>query len=59
MKGNTILKELDLLFAKQDIQAVEPYLTKQLECAYAEKDYDTCITIMNELIERYFSFLRF
>ena len=50
MKGNTILKELDLLFAKQDIQAVEPYLTKQLECAYAEKDYDTCITIMNELI---------
>lgn len=45
-----ILDGLDALFAKQDIQAVEPYLTKQLELAYGEQEYNACITIMNELI---------
>lgn len=45
-----ILNGLDALFAKQDIQAVEPYLTQQLEQAYTEQDYNACITIINEMI---------
>lgn len=46
----SILNHLESLFAKQDIEAVEPYLVGELELAFAEKDYGTCITIMNELI---------
>ena len=50
MNVQQILEGLEALFAKQDIQAVEPYLTKQLEQAYSEPDYGACITIMNEMI---------
>ena len=50
MNVQHILDGLEALFAKQDIQAVEPYLTKQLEQAYSEPDYGACITIMNEMI---------
>lgn len=50
MNVQHILDGLEALFAKQDIQAVEPYLTKQLEQAYREQDYSACITIMNEMI---------
>lgn len=50
MNIEQILEHLDFLFSKQDLQAVEPFLTEQLEHAYAIQDYSTCITIMNELI---------
>lgn len=50
MNVHEILTHLESLFAKQDIQAVEPYLTEQLDKAYACQDYNTCITILNELI---------
>ena len=50
MNVQHILDGLEALFARQDIQAVEPYLTKQLEQAYSEPDYSACITIMNEMI---------
>ena len=50
MNVQHILDGLEALFARQDIQAVEPYLTKQLEQAYSEQDYSACITIMNEMI---------
>ena len=50
MNVQHILDELEALFAKQDIQAVEPYLTEQLDRAYNEQDYSACITIMNEMI---------
>lgn len=50
MDINQILNHLDNLFSKQDLQAVEPFLTGQLDQAYANQDYSTCITIMNELI---------
>ena len=50
MNVNEILIHLESLFAKQDIQAVEPYLTDQLDKAYDCQDYNTCITILNELI---------
>ena len=50
MNVQQILDGLEALFARQDIQAVEPYLTKQLEQAYSEQDYGACITIMNEMI---------
>ncbi len=45
-----IFSHLEALFAKQDIQAVAPYLEGQLDLAYECKDYSACITIMNELI---------
>ena len=50
MDINQILNHLDYLFSKQDLQAVEPFLTKQLDQAYEKQDFNTCITIMNELI---------
>lgn len=50
MNVQHILDGLEALFARQDIQDVEPYLTKQLEQAYSEQDYGACITIMNEMI---------
>ena len=50
MNVQQILEGLEALFAKQDIQAVEPYLTKPLEQAYSEPDDGACITIMNEMI---------
>ena len=50
MNINEILNHLDMLFSRQDLQAVEPYLTEQLEKAYACQDYNTCISIMNEMI---------
>ena len=50
MNIQEIFSHLEALFAKQDIQAVEPYLTEQLDNAYACQDYNTCITILNELI---------
>ncbi len=50
MDIDKILEHLDSLFSRQDIDAVEPYLTEQLQLAYEEKDYSTCISIMNELI---------
>ena len=50
MNINQILEHLDFLFSKQDLQAVEPFLTEQLEHAYENQDYSTCITVMNELI---------
>lgn len=50
MNVQEILQHLEELFAKQDIQAVEPFMTQQLEEAFERKDYHTCITIMNELI---------
>ena len=50
MEINQILNHLDLLFSKQDLQTVEPFLTEQLDLAFENKEYNTCITIMNELI---------
>lgn len=50
MEVQNILKHLEALFARQDIDAVEPFLTDELDSAYARKDYGCCITIMNELI---------
>lgn len=50
MNVQHILDGLEALFARQDIQEVEPYLTKQLEQAYEEQDFGACITIMNEMI---------
>ena len=50
MNLQEIFQHLDSLFAVQDIAAVEPYLTKQLEYAFQQKEYDICIAIMNELI---------
>ncbi len=50
MKVESILEHLDMLFSKQDMEAVEPYLRNQLERAYECQAYDICITILNELI---------
>jgi len=50
MNVQHILDGLEALFAVQDIQAVEPYLTAQLKQASSEQDYSACITIMNEMI---------
>lgn len=50
MNINQILEHLDFLFSKQDLQSVEPFLTQQLDDAFENKEYGTCITIMNELI---------
>lgn len=50
MDVQEILQHLDELFAKQDISSVEPFMTQQLEDAYRRKDYNTCVTILNELI---------
>ncbi len=50
MEINQILEHLDSLFSNQDLQAVEPFLTEQLDRAYENQEYSTCITIMNELI---------
>lgn len=45
-----ILARLDALFDRQALEEIEPYLTEQLQAAYASQDYHACITIMNELI---------
>ncbi len=50
MNVELMLDGLEGLFAKQDIQAVEPYLESKLQEAYSEPDYGACITIMNEMI---------
>ncbi len=50
MNVEFMLDGLENLFAKQDIQAVEPYLTEKLDEAYKEQDYSACITILNEMI---------
>ncbi len=50
MNIEVILNKLDALFEKQQIDAVEPYLTEELSKAYKEEDYSVCISIMNELI---------
>lgn len=50
MDIQNILEHLDMLFSGQQIHEVEPYLTGQLEKAFETRDYNACITIMNELI---------
>lgn len=45
-----ILAHLDALFDRQALEEIEPYLTEQLQLAYAAQDHHSCITIMNELI---------
>ena len=50
MNVQLVLEGLEDLFAKQNIGAVEPYLTNKLKEAYEEQDYSACITIMNEMI---------
>ena len=53
MNVSNVLEQLDKLFAKHDIQAIEAFLTKQLEISYEEQDFSSCVTILNELIGFY------
>lgn len=50
MDIQAIFEHLDILFSKQQIDEVEPFLTKQLHLAYEREDYSVCISIINELV---------
>ncbi len=50
MDIQAIFEHLDTLFSRQQLDAVEPFLTGQLQAAYAKEDYSVCISIINELI---------
>ena len=50
MNAEKFIMQLDTLFSKGEIDKVAPFIKEQLALSYQEKDYNTCITILNEAI---------
>ncbi|MFI3172402.1 MAG: DUF4125 family protein [Eubacteriales bacterium] len=53
MDINRVLQELDQLFSTHKIKEVEGFLLENIACAKSEKDVNSQVTLMNELIGYY------
>lgn len=53
MDINSVLNELDKLFAANELDKIDDFLTRQYEIAKAEEDYGAQLSLLNELIGYY------
>lgn len=50
MDINQVLTEYDNMFGVKELSEIEAFLAKQIEKAYAEPDYYSAVTLLNEII---------
>ena len=50
MDINQVLTEYDNMFGRKDLSEIEAYLASKIDEAYAEQDYASAVTLLNEII---------
>lgn len=50
MDINQVLTEYDNMFGRKDLSEIEAYLAGKIDEAYAEQDYASAVTLLNEII---------
>ena len=50
MDINQVLTEYDSMFGVKELGEIETFLVEQIDKAYAEPDYYSAVTLLNEII---------